>query len=219
MSMILFFETIGKTGSRWSETVIKKILRKFSFSGEDIKKRVKILSGEKARLAMARMLVEPSHLLLLDEPTNHLDMVSRNVLENALMNYAGSIICISHDRHFLNQITNIICEVGNSTIKIYEGNYEYYEWKSKESLKNITIKKNHTKTENKTNYKNHKKNKTEFNGFLRGIKIDIEIKKLKNIIQDPKNGKDYEKLQDAIEKIGNLEQEYLILIEEEEKLK
>ena len=120
------YESIEKVSPGWSETDIRKYLGSFLFSKDEVEKLVKVLSGgEKARLAMARMLIEPSHLLLLDEPTNHLDMISRNVLENAMMNYNGAIICISDDRHFLNQITNTTCEVGNGKIKLYEGNYEY----------------------------------------------------------------------------------------------
>ena len=215
------FQTIQKTGSDWGETIIRKYLGSFLFTGEDIEKRVKVLSGgEKARLAMARMLVEPSHLLLLDEPTNHLDMISRNVLENAMINYKGSIICISHDRHFLNQITNIIYEVGSGTVKIYEGNYDYYEWKSKEHIEKDGLGKNYIKSQVKISYQNQKKVKNRLNWISKRYgKIDNEIEIFKNILQDPRNGKDFKKLQDTMEKISNLEQEYLILIEEEESLK
>ena len=215
------FQTIEKTAAGWGETIIRKYLGSFLFTGEDIEKRVNVLSGgEKARLAMARMLVKPSHLLLLDEPTNHLDMVSRNVLENAMMNYNGSIVCISHDRHFLNQITNLTCEVGSGSVKIYEGNYDYYEWKSKEVIGKGIKEKNYLKPPVKITYKDQKKIKNRINWISKRYeKIDIEIEILKNIIQDPKHGKDYEKLQDTMEKISNLEQEYLRLIEEEETIK
>ena len=98
-----------------------------STAGSSIDKKVRVLSGgEKARLALASILVQPVHFLLLDEPTNHLDMVSRSVLEEALIKFKGSIICISHDRHFLNKVTNKICEVDKKQLKIYDGNYNYY---------------------------------------------------------------------------------------------
>ena len=216
------YESIEKVSPGWSETNIRKYLGSFLFSKDEVEKLVKVLSGgEKARLAMARMLIEPSHLLLLDEPTNHLDMISRNVLENAMMNYNGAIICISHDRHFLNQITNTTCEVGNGKIKLYEGNYEYYEWK-REPYKEgkVKNKKAEVNDESKVTYKDRKKIRNRLSWISkRFMTIDSELDLIKNIIEDPKNGKDYEKLQEATIKMSNLEQEYLILIEEEEHLK
>jgi ATP-binding cassette subfamily F protein 3 len=216
------YESIEKVSPGWSETNIRKYLGSFLFSKDEVEKLVKVLSGgEKARLAMARMLIEPSHLLLLDEPTNHLDMISRNVLENAMMNYNGAIVCISHDRHFLNQITNTTCEVGNGKIKLYEGNYEYYEWK-REPQKEVKLqnKKTEANEESKVTYKDRKKIRNRLSSISkRYMAIDSELDLLKNIIEHPKNGKDYEKLQEATIKMSNLEQEYLTLIEEEEHLK
>jgi len=216
------YESIEKVSPGWSETNIRKYLGSFLFSKDEVEKLVKVLSGgEKARLAMARMLIEPSHLLLLDEPTNHLDMISRNVLENAMMNYNGAIVCISHDRHFLNQITNTTCEVGNGKIKLYEGNYEYYEWK-REPQKEVKLqnKKTEANEESKVTYKDRKKIRNRLSSISkRYMAIDSELVLLKNIIEHPKNGKDYEKLQEATIKMSNLEQEYLTLIEEEEHLK
>ena len=216
------YESIEKVSPGWSETNIRKYLGSFLFSKDEVEKLVKVLSGgEKARLAMARMLIEPSHLLLLDEPTNHLDMISRNVLENAMMNYNGAIVCISHDRHFLNQITNTTCEVGNGKIKLYEGNYEYYEWK-REPQKEVKLqnKKTEVNKESKVTYKDRKKIRNRLSSISkRYMAIDSELDLLKNIIEHPKNGKDYEKLQEATIKMSNLEQEYLTLIEEEEHLK
>ena len=216
------YESIEKVSPGWSETNIRKYLGSFLFSKDEVEKLVKVLSGgEKARLAMARMLIEPSHLLLLDEPTNHLDMISRNVLENAMMNYNGAIVCISHDRHFLNQITNTTCEVGNGKIKLYEGNYEYYEWK-RDPQKEVKLqnKKTEANEESKVTYKDRKKIRNRLSSISkRYMAIDSELDLLKNIIEHPKNGKDYEKLQEATIKMSNLEQEYLTLIEEEEHLK
>ena len=214
------YESVSKVSPGWSDTEIRKYLGSFLFSGDEIEKLVRVLSGgEKARLAMARMLIEPSHLLLLDEPTNHLDMISRNVLENAMVNYNGSIVCISHDRHFLNQITNIICEVGDGRIKFFEGNYEYYEWKSESNKKVKQKNKKEILSSGKTNYKDRKKSRNRIAWILKRYKaIELEIEINKEIIEDPKNGEHYEKLQSAIEKINLLEQEYLTLMEEEEVL-
>ena len=127
------YESIEKFALGMTETQIRTYLGGFLFSGEEIEKKVKVLSGgEKARLALGRMLLEPSNLLLLDEPTNHLDMVSRSIVEQAMASFEGSIVCISHDRHFLNKITNITCEVGKGGVITYQGNYEYYEWKKEQ---------------------------------------------------------------------------------------
>ena len=105
------------------------------------------------------MLLDPSNLLLLDEPTNHLDMVSRSIVEEAMASFEGSIVCISHDRHFLNKITNITCEVGKGGVITYQGNYEYYH-KHNSALFRDVVKKSFQgrrkmiKNTLKTSYKN-----------------------------------------------------------------
>jgi ABC-type multidrug transport system ATPase subunit len=215
------FDTICKVGTGWSETKIRTYLGSFLFSGDEIEKYIKVLSGgEKARLALAHMLVDPSHLLLLDEPTNHLDMVSRNVVEKALGQYVGSIVCISHDRHFLNHITTQTCEVGKGRIRMYEGNYEYYEWKKKKSIpKDGSISKERIKQKVKSDYKERKKLRNRLAWIRKRNKsIETELENQRIIVQDPDNGGNYDVLQKAMELMNRLEKEYLELMEEEDVL-
>jgi ATP-binding cassette subfamily F protein 3 len=215
------FESIQKVSPGWSENEMRTYLGSFMFSGDEIEKFVKVLSGgEKARVALARMLVKPSHLLLLDEPTNHLDMVTRNVVERALIQFSGSIVCISHDRHFLNSVTNLTCEVGGGGIRLFEGNYEYYEWKKQEE-KSAESPKSKIKSESKgkSDYKKRKKVRNRLAWIEKRFKsIETELNNQRFITQDPANGDDYELLQKSMELMSTLENEYLELMEEQEEL-
>ena len=191
------------------------------FNGDEIEKYIKVLSGgEKARVAMARILIQPVHLLLLDEPTNHLDMVTRNVVEMALAKFKGSIICISHDRHFLNTVTNLTCEVGNGSIRIFEGNYDYYDWKKSEEnsiSQNKLTKK--VESKGKIDYKKKKKIRNRLTWIKKRFKrIEIELENQRSITKDPANGDNFELLNQAMEIMNTLEIEYLDLIDEQDKL-
>ena len=215
------FESIQKISPGWSETEMRTYLGSFMFSGDEIEKYVKVLSGgEKARVALARMLVEPSHLLLLDEPTNHLDMMTRNVVERALIQFSGSIVCISHDRHFLNNVTNLTCEVGSGGIRLFEGNYEYYAWKKQEEKSEETLSRTvKVERKGKSDYKERKKTRNRLAWIEKRFKvIEKEINEQRGITQDSSNGDDYELLQKAMGIMNRLENEYLELMEEQEKL-
>lgn len=213
-------ETIQKVSPGWGETQIRTYLGSFLFKSDEINKLIKILSGgEKARLAMARMLVEPSHLLLLDEPTNHLDMISRNIIEKALTQFNGSIVCISHDRYFLNNVTNITVEVGKSTIQVYEGNYEYYEWKKLKNSNNIISQKAKKPSKRKSNYEAKKKKRNRVSWIEKRFKnIENELEKQRLITKNPENSDNYETLQNSMDIMNNLESEYIELMEEHETL-
>lgn len=215
------FESIQKVSPGWSETEMRTYLGSFMFSGDEIEKYVKVLSGgEKARVALARMLVEPSHLLLLDEPTNHLDMMTRNVVERALIQFSGSIVCISHDRHFLNNVTNLTCEVGGGDIRLFEGNYEYYAWKKQEEKSEETFSRTvKVERKGKSDYKERKKTRNRLAWIEKRFKvIEKEINEQRGITQDSSTGDDYELLQKAMGIMNRLEDEYLELMEEQEKL-
>ncbi|UOF02495.1 ABC-F family ATP-binding cassette domain-containing protein [Bdellovibrio reynosensis] len=114
---------------------VRSLLGAFKFSGEEAEKKISILSGgEKSRVVLACILAQPVNLLILDEPTNHLDIKSREVLLEAIKNFPGTVMIVSHDRHFLREVTTRVFEVDKSQLRIYEGNYEYYAHKKQEEL-------------------------------------------------------------------------------------
>jgi len=120
-------------------THIRSLLGAFLFSGDSVFKKVKVLSGgEKSRLAIARLLLQESNLLILDEPTNHLDMVAKDVLKNALLDYNGALILVSHDRNFLHGLTTRTVHFKNKNIKEISGDiYEFIEKQQIDSLKDL----------------------------------------------------------------------------------
>ena len=112
---------------------VRNILGGFLFSGDDIEKSVRVLSGgERTRLAVARMLLRPSNTLLLDEPTNHLDLDSKDVLLEALEDFGGTLIFVSHDRYFVDKLATKVIEIGDGKAVVYPGTYEEWLWSKKQ---------------------------------------------------------------------------------------
>ena len=133
------YETLDRVAVGDIRTRLRDILGAFLFRGEDIDKKVKVLSGgERARLAMARMMLEPRNLLILDEPTNHMDMRSKDILKNAIMKYDGTVVVVSHDREFLDGMVQKVYEFRDGGVKEYLGGIYYFLEKRKlESLQEI----------------------------------------------------------------------------------
>ncbi|MCX7985463.1 MAG: ATP-binding cassette domain-containing protein [Bacteroidales bacterium] len=174
------FETIDQVAVGEIRTKIRDILGAFLFSGDDIQKKVKVLSGgERSRLAIARLLLEPYNLLVLDEPTNHLDMRSKDILKQALLNYEGTLILVSHDRDFLDGLVNKIYEFRDQKIFEHIGSiYEFLEKKKIESLSELQTSK--SKVIENTNFASSNKK----NYYFEKKEFDKEIKKIqKNILE------------------------------------
>ena len=215
-------ESLSRVSEGFTELEKRTLLGSLLFSNEDIYKKVRVLSGgEKARLVWGRVLSSRPNLLLLDEPTNHLDIRSRNILEEAMINYEGSIVCISHDRHFLNKITTCTYEVGNKGVVKYDGNYDYYTWKKLSSAKIINKKKQKSSKHKEKSivYKKERKTKNRLATIEKRFKIiEKKLDELESILHDKKNISEHKTLMDASKKIAEYEAQYLKLIDEKDIL-
>ena len=126
-------ETMFEAVPDWTQTQVRSLLGSFCFSNDSVFKDVgKLSGGEKARLALALMLLSPCNLLVLDEPTNHLDIPAKQMLEDALCAYEGAALLVSHDRYFISRVANKIVEIRDGELMIYRGNYAYYQDKKAE---------------------------------------------------------------------------------------
>jgi ATP-binding cassette, subfamily F, member 3 len=123
-------DDLGRVSPQSRETELRSLLGCFLFSGEDVFKRIGVLSGgERNRYALLRMLLHPANFLLLDEPTNHLDMRAKDVLLEALSKYTGTVVFVSHDRYFIDNLATRVFEIGEGRVEVYPGNYEDYRWR------------------------------------------------------------------------------------------
>ena len=187
------FKTIDEIAVGDIRPRIKGILGGFLFSGDDIEKKVKVLSGgERSRLSIAKLLLEPANLLILDEPTNHLDMRSKDILKSALLQYSGTLIIVSHDRDFLQGLTNRVFEFRDGRIKEYIGDiYDYLEQRKIRQLSELeknTAAGNSGNLENVSDNKVSYEKKKEWERELRKLRTQIsrsenEIERLENEIK------------------------------------
>ena len=123
-------DDLGELSPASTQTQLRSLLGCFLFSGDDVFKRIGVLSGgERNRYALLKMLLHPANFLLLDEPTNHLDLRAKDVLLEALMKYTGTVVFVSHDRYFIDGLATRVFEIGEGKVEIYPGNYEDYLWR------------------------------------------------------------------------------------------
>ncbi|MGB6387275.1 MAG: ABC-F family ATP-binding cassette domain-containing protein [Terriglobales bacterium] len=123
-------DDLGELSGASTQTELRSLLGCFLFSGDDVFKRIGVLSGgERNRYALLKMLLHPANFLLLDEPTNHLDLRAKDVLLEALMKYTGTVVFVSHDRYFIDKLATRVFEIGDGKVEIYPGNYEDYLWR------------------------------------------------------------------------------------------
>ncbi|MBG9986549.1 ABC-F family ATP-binding cassette domain-containing protein [Facklamia sp. DSM 111018] len=164
---LTILETLWQAHDNIDEWKIRSILGSFLFSGEAVEKKVSLLSGgEKARLALALLATNHDNTLLLDEPTNHLDIDSKEVLENSLIEFDGSLFFVSHDRYFINRIATQILEITPEGSQLYLGDYDYYLAKKEEeeafnTQTEVEVPIENTETDKTFSYKENKKLKSE----------------------------------------------------------
>jgi len=188
------FETVDAAAKGEIRTRLRDMLGAFLFRGEDIDKKVKVLSGgERSRLALVRLLLEPYNLLVLDEPTNHLDMHSKDILKQALVKYDGTLIVVSHDRDFLDRLITKVFEFRHNKIKENIGGiYDFLRKKKIVSLKDIERREKvsaETKKEDKGSNKQKYLEKKEYERNLRKLRKRLEdsekqIERMENELSD-----------------------------------
>jgi ATP-binding cassette subfamily F protein 3 len=123
-------DDLGEASPRSTQTELRSLLGCFLFSEDDVFKKIGVLSGgERGRYALLRLLLHPANFLLLDEPTNHLDLRAKDVLLEALMEYTGTVVFVSHDRYFIDKLATRVFEIGGGEVEVYPGNYEDYLWR------------------------------------------------------------------------------------------
>ncbi len=183
------FEELSDAYPTLTNTKIRNVLAAFLFTGDDVFKRIKDLSGgERGRVSLAKLMLSEANFLILDEPTNHLDIVSKEVLEDALNHYTGTVLFVSHDRYFINTVATRILDLENQGLTNYIGNYDYYLEK-KETMVNFTAAPTETsaavevsaENDSKLDWKQQKEQQAQLR------KKQNELKKVESRIEELEN--------------------------------
>lgn len=210
------FEEISRTYPMLTNYEIRSYLAKFMFYEDDIDRTVGELSGgERARISLLKLMISDTNFILMDEPTNHLDIDSKEILEDAILDYEGTVLIISHDRYFLNKIAVKILDMKNDGMVEYLGNYSYYEKKLREMSLEDENKETLTKTQIKKQRQKENIKKSELRKIKNDIRdienrmeeIDEEIKSLTDLSLSEGFYDDNEKVAETFSKIKDLEEE------------
>ena len=221
-------EEISDAYPNLTNTEIRNVLAAFLFTGDEVFKRVGDLSGgERGRLSLAKLMLSEANLLILDEPTNHLDITSKEILEQALLRYTGTVLFVSHDRYFINKTATRILNLTGETIVNYIGNYDYYLEKCKE-LTEIYVKPqsgqtvNEVKTEesdNKLDWKQQKEEQARKRKLANDLKkTEAEIEETESKISELEEAFADPKIATNSVKLGELQKEYNALKGKQEEL-
>ncbi|MDA2191557.1 ABC-F family ATP-binding cassette domain-containing protein [Bacillus cereus] len=216
------------------EKEIRTILGNFLFTGDDVLKPVSSLSGgQKARLALAKLMMQKSNLLILDEPTNHLDLNSKEILENALIDYPGTLLFVSHDRYFINRVTTTVVELSTEGAQEYLGDYDYYVEKKNEMIERAELEQQESDVpvqkvvaQEKLNYLEEKERKQLERQRTRKIEeleqsiveLEEEIATLEDQLCLPEIYADYEKASEITTKKQTLQEQLETCMAEWEEL-
>ena len=200
-------EELKQAGTGKTEQELRSVLGCFLFSDDEVFKKIKVLSGgEKSRVALAKTLISEANFLLLDEPTNHLDMMSVSILVQALQQYEGTLLLVSHDRHFITQVANKIWWIEDQEIKEYPGTYKEFEWwwnkNKKDQPKEVSQKENNAPKKKENTKQRNNTDEQQAAKELKSVEKEIEslesnIKLLETQMADPQiyeNPQDYEKV-------------------------
>ncbi len=198
---------------------IRNLLGAFLFSDDDVFKKVAVLSGgEKSRLALLKILLHPSNLLLLDEPTNHLDINAKDMLEKAIASYGGTVIFVSHDRHFIKNLATRILYLSEDGPEFFDGDYSYFEYKIEEKER-MLAEESHAKSKAAPEKKQKTESREEANQKRNRLKtlersaeklmaeldaLNAEMEKLDEAISRPENYSDTKKITDLMKKKDEL---------------